>query len=536
MRSARLLSALVAAITLSSCVDMSSPSGASRRSLMIIPRFSESATLAQAGLAYNSVRIVIVRPDTPPDTLKDTTLVFGPGSPEVTLELSVAAFPSEELLAAVDFQQDGVVIYSGSATVKAVSPTTATLATPVEIEVTYTGTGSATTSVGITPGGGLYSASSNTQFTAKAFDASNAELPGTPIFWSISDPTKASISTTGLLSPTGNRGTVDITATAANGVSKTISVQLAPGAAGLRVVQGAGQTGPSGSALPVPVIIELVAGDGLPAAGTGQTITFSASSGASISPTTTTLDANSRASATMTLGTTPGVTYIYTAQVGAFQVQWPGTVQPGTPTHFVTSGSTTLTLTAGVTPNPIPTLRVADALENSVAGVLLNITIKEAGVNLPGSPLQGVPVDSVGRLEVYKVAPTKAGTYTVLVETTDASLGVPSVTYTITVNPGAAAKLAFTQQPPSTVISGQPTTVKVAVLDQFGNTVTSSSQLITLGVEPGSTGWTASGSAAASAGVATISATMTGTKTGAKLQATAGTLGAALSTAFNITP
>src|SRR4051812_24316991 len=192
MRPARLLSTLAAATALASCMDMSAPTGPSRRSLVIVPRFSESAshsaaTLAQAGLSYNSVRVVIVRPDTPPDTLKDTTLVFGPGSPEVTLELSVAAIPTEDLVAAVDFRQDGVVIYSGSAAVKAVSPTIAAKATPVEIEVRYRGSGWAKTAVSITPGGGLYSASSNTQFVAQALNASNAVITGTPIIWSVSD-------------------------------------------------------------------------------------------------------------------------------------------------------------------------------------------------------------------------------------------------------------------------------------------------------------------------------------------------------------
>src|SRR4051812_38997848 len=186
MRPARLLSTLAAATALASCMDMSAPTGPSRRSLVIVPRFSESAshsaaTLAQAGLSYNSVRVVIMRPETPPDTLKDTTLVFGPGSPAVTLELSIAALPSEELTAGVDFRQDGQVIYSGSATVTAVSPTVSTAATPVDIIVSYTGTGSTTASVSIAPGPGLYSVSSNTQFTAQALDAANAPINGTPI-------------------------------------------------------------------------------------------------------------------------------------------------------------------------------------------------------------------------------------------------------------------------------------------------------------------------------------------------------------------
>ena len=85
----RPLTAALAAVALASCMDVfqgSAPSNA-RASLAIAPRFSEtaslaSATLATAGVNYNSVRIVIVRPAS--DTLKDTTIAFSPASPEVT--------------------------------------------------------------------------------------------------------------------------------------------------------------------------------------------------------------------------------------------------------------------------------------------------------------------------------------------------------------------------------------------------------------------------------------------------------------------
>jgi hypothetical protein len=538
--------AALSAAALVSCVDGTAPAGR-RSSLAIMPHFSQaatraSATLAQAGLTYNATRIVIVRPAT--DTLKDTTIVFSPTSNEVTLELSVAAVPSEDLTATVEFKQDGTVMFSGTTSVKALALTSASTATPIEIEVNYTGPGSTATSVTVTPGAGVYSASSNTQFTAKAFDGSNAEVVGAPIFWSVSDESKATISSTGLLTPTGQRGTVEVTATAASGVSKTISVQLAAAATGLRVIQGAGQKGQPGSQLATAAIVELVGADGLPAASTGQTVTFSASAGASITPTTTTLDANGRASATMTVGSTAGTTYIYTATVGAFSVSWGGSATPGTPTHFVTNTSTTLAFPAGSVPNPFPTLRVADALENSVSGVILKVTIKENGVILPNNPFQ-IPADTVGILEVNRVTSplTKASNYTVLVEAADPALSIPSVTYDVTVQPAAAAKLAFTQQPPTTASNGQTMTIKVTIQDQYGNTVTSGSPSnINLSVAPGQTGWNiaGTGSVAPVSGVATfgiqVNNTSGATKNGAQIQAVGASLPAVLSAGFVINP
>jgi hypothetical protein len=537
----RSASAILAATALASCMDLSGPFGATRSSLAIAPHFSHSAslasaTLAQAGLSYNTVRIVISRPGTDsPEVLKDTTIAFSPSSPELTLTLSLAAVPSEDLTATVEFLQDGTVIFSGTANVKAVAPTSSNATPPVEIDVNYTGPGASTNSVVITPGSGSYSANSSTQFTARALDASNTEIPGTPIFWSVSDQNLASISSTGLLTPTGNHGIVGVTATAANGISQTIDVRLAAAAAGLRVIQGAGQSGPPDSFLPDSVVVELFGADDLPAASTGQTVVFTASAGASISPASATMDASGHASAKMKIGPTAGTTYIFTATVGSMSVSWAGTARPGTPTHFVTSGSTTIDLTAGVVPDTIPTLRVADALENSVSGVILKITIQENGVDVV-APFQ-VPADSVGLLQVHRLAPTTAGSYTLLVEAADPALSIPSVLYNVTVHPGPAAKLAFTQQPPSTITSGQTVAVAVTIQDQYGNTVTAPAQNINLS-PAGSTGWSITGSVSPVNGVATFSVPVTssGSVTGAKIQAIGANLPAVFSSSFSITP
>lgn len=544
----RPISAVLSAVALTSCVDLfqSTSPGSGRAALAIVPRFSESAslasaTLAQAGIEYNRVRIVIVRPQTPPtptDTLKDTTIVFTPTSAQVTLELAIVAIPTEALRAHVEFRQENTVMFSGTANVTALPPTASRATTPVEVEVNFVGVGSTATSVAITPGPGTYSSNNPTQFTARAF-AGTAEIAGAPIFWSVSDESKATISATGLLTPKGQRGSILVTARAPTGVFQSIGVQLAPAAAGLRVIQGAGQKGPPGTNLPLPVIVELIAPDGQPAAGSGQTVTFSASGTAQVTPATVAIDANGRAQATMRVGTTAGTTYIFTATSGAFSVSWGGSASVGTPTHFVPSGSTTLTLQAGVVPNPIPTLRVADAQENSVPGVPLKVTISEGAV--VKATLNGVPADSIGLLEVYKVAPEKAGTYTVLIEA-DPSLAIPSITYNVTITAGPAAKLAFSQQPPASVVSGSTGTLKVEIRDRFDNLVTAAAPSnVNLSIDPaGQTGWNifGTGSVAPVAGVATFNVqinTTSGAKTGVKIQAVGANLPPVLSTPFNIT-
>jgi hypothetical protein len=88
------------------------------------------------------------------------------------------------------------------------------------------------------------------------------------------------------------------------------------------------------------------------------------------------------------------------------------------------------------------------------------------------------------------------------------------------------------------VSSGTTVTVKVTVMDQFGNTVTSANNAIVLAIDPaGATGWSVTGSGSAVGGVATISATISsasGAKSGVKIQASSGTLSPALSSAFSI--
>ena len=548
MRNAiRTLLVAASATALVNCSDASRgtvPNGKSRASLAIVPRFADeavraSAALAQAGVAFDRVRIVIVRP--PSDTLKDTTITFSPTAPPVTLELSLAAEPNETLRATVMFAQGTTVLFTGTANVVALPPTAAgTSAKPVEVKVTYTGPGATATRVSIVPGSGVYSAGTTTQFTAKAFDSGNTELANTPIVWSLSDEVVATISATGLLTPKGTRGFVRVRAFAANGVADSATVALALPAVGLRVVQGAAQRGAPGSQLPLPVIIEAVDADGLRSPGTGLTATFSAVSGGSITPTTSAFDANGRVQATMTLGTKAGSVFLYTATAGGFSVTWGEIAAVGPPTHFVASGATTFAMTAGVIPSPVPTLRVADALENSVTGVALKVTINKADPAQTQVAQFTVPSDTIGLLEVYRVAPTLAGTYSLKVEA-DPALSIPPITYTVTIEPGPAAKLAFKQQPTDVKVNQAVVpAVQVVIQDQFGNTVTSATSTIALAVDP-TTGSgvsiTGQGSISSVNGVATFSSLTFGQlKAGIKITAAGASLPPVLSAAFNITP
>jgi hypothetical protein len=509
----------------------------------LAPQFEPSASraaaaLAQTGLAYDRVRVIVVRP--PTDTLKDTTITFHASDSPVTLELSVLATPDEQLSTTLQYESGTTVLFEGKATVTALAATTPLgSAKPTDIVVVYVGPGATATRLTVLPGAGTYASGTTTQFSAEAFDANNVVVPNTPIVWSVSDTSLASIDATGLLTPKVSRATLVVNAVSPK-IAVGLEVHILPLATGLRVVQGAAQTGPPGSQLPLPVIVQAVGADGLPGLGAGLTATFVANAGGSVTPSSVAVSADGRAQSLFTLGSNAGGIFIYTATVGAFSVLIPEIAVVGPPTQLIPSGSTTLTLTAGVAPDTLPTFRVADALGNSVPGVPLLVTVSKGAAGSTSFPFLA---DTIGLVKVSTVVPvvTVAGTFTVTIASGNTAVSFPSLTYTVTVLPAAAAKLGFGQVPTSASATAVLSPVTVNVQDSFGNTVTSSSAAVTISLES-TTGagetLTGGGPVTAVNGVATF----TGLKiapaktSGVRVLATSGTLTSVLSALITITP
>src|SRR3954447_3577131 len=101
----RYLSITLSALGVLSCADASRgtvPDGARRATLSIAPRFDDgasltAASLAQAGLSFDHVRVFVVRP--PAETLvADTTIAYLPSDTTTTLVLSVLAIPNDSLI------------------------------------------------------------------------------------------------------------------------------------------------------------------------------------------------------------------------------------------------------------------------------------------------------------------------------------------------------------------------------------------------------------------------------------------------------
>jgi hypothetical protein len=489
MRNAiRSLSIGLFAIGLVTCADLASgthPHALAPATLALAPKFEPSANrtvaaLAQLGLQYDHVRIVIVRP--PTDTLKDTTVAFHSTDAPLTLVLSVLAIPDEHLGATVQFKSGATVLFQGSATVTATPANVAgTADNAVSVAVTYVGPGATATKLTLSPGTGTYAAGIVTQFTARAFDTANVELLNVPIAWSVSDTNVATIDLSGALTPKGARGTVTVTA-AFGSLSQSATLSLVPPAAGLRVAQGAAQTGRHGIQLPLPVIVELVAADGFPGLSSGLTATFVANNGGSVSPASVAFGPEGRAQSFFTLGSIAGGINLYTVTAGSFPpIIVPEIAVVGPPTQLIPSGSTTLTVTAGVAPNPVPTFRVADVNGDSVAGVPLTVTLSKGTT---GTQTFSFISDTIGLVNLSALVPTAAGTFTATFASGSANVSFPSLTYTLIVVPGAPAKLAFDIVPTTTAPGGfLSPSVGVSIQDRFGNRVTSSTASVTIALD-----------------------------------------------------
>jgi adhesin/invasin len=349
-----------------------SPSGGGRASVAFQPVFSSAATAVAAhlgdfGISYDHVRIVLVRPVA--DTVKDTTITFGPGLPDVTLDLTVAAnSPTEGFTGSIDYTSPAGVVFHGEGNFQA-HAANRPAPTPQPILVNYVGPGATVARITISPGTPQLVAPVGTTFSILAFDANNGSLPLVPVTWAISDPSVATVTTTGHLQPTGKRGSVTITATTPNNVTDHTTATISLPAAGLNVVSGAGQSGKAGAMLASPAVVRAVASDSIGVG--GVTVIFAAPVGGAVGTGSAVTDATGSASTTLTLAKTIGP-QSFVAVAAGFSAAIPvSAVAADAASIAAVSGggqSDTVHKTLG---NSL-VVKVADAFDNPVAGVTVS--------------------------------------------------------------------------------------------------------------------------------------------------------------------
>jgi trimeric autotransporter adhesin len=274
---------------------------------------------------------------------------------------------------------------------------------------------------------GQASVGSSTQFSATALDAGGAVLTGRAVAWSTSDPTVATVSTSGLVSALAP-GTVQVTATI-GGVAGSAPLTVVPVAVAVAAVvltPGTGALLPGGT-------LQLVAtprdSAGLPV--TGRTATWS-----SAAPAVASVDASGLVTA-LSVGsaaisaTVDGVSGSATITVGSVPI---ASIAISPTTASVTAGATT---TLSATPldaggNVLPGRTLTWSSDNTAVasvtqgGVVTGVSSGAATITVSGaSPGQATPVSSSVTLTV--IAATVKGPARVVITRIGGTIHVGSL-------------------------------------------------------------------------------------------------------------
>src|SRR5213596_1058661 len=293
--------ALGVLLTLVTCRDGSGPQLHYAR-VAVAPIFPSEAAVAAFGLSIDRVRIVVVRPVTPPDTLADTTVNLPPDAEALDLNLRVPIVTSPEtVLVSIVALAGAVALFEGTAPVEV---SAGVVSEPTEIPIaTYVGPGAGVDSIAISPRTPFLYFGDSLRFQVQAFQG------GTPVrdfyvSWTTSDTALAHINGIGSLRAPTSRTNVWVIARTPASTADSVTATFQPVPSQLVVITGGSQTGPVSLPLPTQLEVEVRGADNLPVAGVA--VRFRSLSGGTPNDTTVMSDLAGRASVTGVLGPTPG--------------------------------------------------------------------------------------------------------------------------------------------------------------------------------------------------------------------------------------
>jgi hypothetical protein len=388
----RAIPVLIIAVGVATCSDTPpvavkhsslEPGGGAAGRVAFQPIFSAAALqvaqgLGSFGINYDRVRVTLVRP--PADTVKDTTLAFAPGGPDITLKLTVAVrSPDEVFDVGIDFLSDPSVVFHGHGRVRSHAPDQS--APPGEqIAIEYVGPGSNVAHIVVSPKTFTLPTDQSITFVAAAFDANNNPVAAVPLKWTTSDPSVATITDAGSMQALGSRGSVVVTATTPTGVTDGANVVVVPQPTSISLVGGGGQHGNVGTALAAPAVVQVNAADGLGVPGVN--VVFSTPVGGHVGVASATTDADGRASTSLTLGTATGL-QLFGASAGNLTTPIPETANAGGPASIVIVSGNGQTDTVRKTIAPL-VVRLTDQFGNPISGAVVAWTRSSGSGALAG--------------------------------------------------------------------------------------------------------------------------------------------------------
>jgi adhesin/invasin len=255
----------------------------------------------------------------------------------------------------------------------------------------------------------------------------------------------------------------------------------------IAVVKGANQTAPVGAPLPDSIVVRVTDSRGRPVA--GQNVAFAAAGGGSVAPDTVTTNADGRAGARWTLGTTAGTQQLSATVVGAptpLSVNVTATAGAGGLAGFSAVQGDNQTATAGTLLPDSLVVHATDSNGNPVPGVTVAWTLTGGGTASASSTTTG-PDGLTGILRTLGPA---AGP-----QTTTATAAAGTVVFHATATVGTAGRLTITTQPSATAQSSVPFSQqpRLQVRDANGNAVHQAGLAITASIASGPVGATLTG-------------------------------------------
>ncbi len=425
---------------------------------------------------FNRVRIVLHRTDG--SVALDSTVAFPSGVESLQLSFDIRLAPGapatgEPLTLDLTYlNATGVAVFTGGPVpvVAVPSVTGAPPPPPVTVQVIYTGPGAAARTVRISPKTLAVTTGAPFTFSAAAFDAAGAAVPSAPIFYSVLDPARATLTspTAGAGTALAGLGTTRIVAKLVSGAADTATLNIVPGVAARLVVQGGGgQTSAAGSLLaPVTALVTDVNGNATPGVAVNFTV---ASGGGSVTPASAVTDVTGRVVARWTLGSVLGAQTLELSSAGVPSVTVTATAFSALQTWVITQ-QPGASLVAGSRIAPAVVAELRDAVNAIVTSFNGSVTAA-IGANSGGSTLGGTTtVTAVNGVATFaNLTLDKVGTvYTITVN----SAGAAAATTTpFSVEAGVASMLSIVsgnaQSGATNFALGQP--VVVAVTDAFGN-------------------------------------------------------------------
>jgi adhesin/invasin len=439
----RSIAALAAIVCVATCTEApTGPAKPAAASVGLVPVFSQSAAfaaqhLADFGLRFDSVRVVLRGfPDTAV-VVKDTTIFFsssGPDSVSLDLKIPIEAV-RQEFSAGLDYKGPGGVVFHGGPVIVNSHPVNGPAPAGDSIRVNYVGPGHNVKAITISPKSVTLSGIASTAFTVGAIDSTGAPTAVPPLDWSSSNDalvSAAGSNTGGAAQSHGVRGSATITATSPSGISDNTVVTVVLPAASIAVVSGADQTGKAGSALPSPAIVQVSASDGIGVS--GVTVVFAAPAGGGVGTASATTDGNGRAQTTLKLGSASGA-QSFSAQAGAFSATIGATATAGDPTALaIVSGN----LQSGTVNTALANaliVKVTDTFGNAVNGATINWA-RTGGNGTLGAVTS--TSDATGIASNSYTLGSTAGS-----EAVSASIGGATVSFILNSTAGAPAAIAI---------------------------------------------------------------------------------------------